>query len=106
MADLTTPANVETELAATCDYDVERDVAKAKRRVAALRRKLDFASSSSRDGQSLAFQQQIIQEQLNQALAFVVANETTTEAQRLANPSVLHADFSTFGPYSAGDDDG
>lgn len=95
MAALTTFEDVDAELAATAGYDVDRDVSLAKRRVAALRRKLDFAMSSGRDGQNVAFQQQIIQDQLNQALAFVRANETLTEAQTLANPNVTHADFST-----------
>lgn len=100
MATLDTFAQVDAELAATADYDVEHDVAKAKRRVAALRRKLDFAASSARDSQSFEFQQKIIQDQLNQALAYVRAQETLTDAQQLANPSVLHADFSGFGGYS------
>ncbi len=103
MADLSTPSLVDAELAATCDYDTTLSLDKARRRVAALRRKLDFAVSSARDGMSLQFQQQIIQDQLNQALAFVRANETPTSAQLLANPSVLHADFGTFGQYTEGD---
>ena len=55
MADLTNISGIEAELAATADYDVENDVAKAKRRVAALRRKLDFPSSMGRDQQSMQF---------------------------------------------------
>ncbi len=101
MADLTTPAGIEVELAATADYDVARDVDKAKRRVAALRRKLDFPQMSGRGEQSMSFDMQRIENQLQQALAFVAANETLTEAQRLASPSVTHADFSTFRGYSA-----
>jgi len=101
MATLNTFAQVDAELAATADYDVENDVSKAKRRVAALRRKLDFVSSSTRDGQTLAFQQREISRQLQQAIAFVRSNQTTSEAQRLANPDVTHADFSTFRGYSS-----
>lgn len=102
MADLTTIAGIEAELAATADYDVENDVAKAKRRVAALRRKLDFPSSMGRDQQSMQFAVQTIENQLNQALKFVQASVSPSEAQRLANPSVVHADFSTFRGYSPG----
>lgn len=102
MADLTTIAQVEAELGATADYDVENDVAKAKRRVAALRRKLDFPSTMGRDQQSMQFAMQVIENQLNQALQFVQASVVPSEAQRLANPSVVHADFSTFRGYGAG----
>ena len=42
MPDLTTLARIEAELAGTADYDVALDVSKAKRRVAAMCRKLDF----------------------------------------------------------------
>jgi len=102
MADLTTIAGIEAELAATADYDVEIDVSKAKRRVAALRRKLDFPASMGRDQQSMQFSMQAIENQIAQALAFVQANQALSESQRLANPSVLHADFSTFRGYSSG----
>src|SRR3972149_1218255 len=100
MADLTTLAGIEAELADTADYDVTLDVSKAKRRVAALRRKLDFPQSTGRGEQNIAFAMQAIENQLQQALAFVAANDTPTEAQRLANPDVVHADFSTFRGYS------
>jgi len=100
--DLATPSGIEAVLAATADYDVEYDISKAKRRVAALRRKLDFPMSSGQGDNSMAFQMQVIQDQLNQCLAFVRANETPSEAQRLANPNVTHADFSTFRGYSPG----
>src|SRR5688572_216524 len=102
MADLTIIAGIEAELAATADYDVENDVGKAKRRVAALRRKLDFPSSMGRDQQSMQFAAQTIENQLNQALQFVQASVSPSDAQRLANPSVVHADFSTFRGYSQG----
>lgn len=101
MADYTydTPAEVDAELGATADYATTRDVAKAKRRHAALTRKLDFAASSARDGQSLQFMQQVIERQLDKVESFIESLETLTESQRLANPSVLHADFSGFGQY-------
>ncbi len=101
--DFSTPTGVDAVLAATASYDIDRDVAMAKRRVTALRRKLDFATTSRRDGQSMEFDFAIIQSQLQQALDWIQANETLTDAQRLSNPSVLHADFSTFGPYARGD---
>ena len=100
MADLTTLAGIEAELAATADYDVEIDVSKAKRRVAALRRKLDFPQSSGRGEQNIAFAMQAIENQLQQVLAWTAATDTPSEAQRLANPDVVHADFSTFRRYA------
>lgn len=98
--DLTTVAGIETVLAATSDYDTTRDAAKARRHIAALRRRLHFAASSGRDGQSLSFNVQVLREELKSALAWLAANEDRTEAQRLANPQMTHADFSTFRGYS------
>lgn len=99
MADLTTVAGIEAELSTTADYDVAIDVSKATRRVAALRRKLDFPQSSGRGEQNIAFAVQAIENQLQQVLAWIAANDTPSEAQRLANPDVVHADFSTFRGY-------
>lgn len=99
MADLSTLALIEAELAVTADYDVEQDVSKAKRRVAALRRKLDFPQSIARGEQNIAFALQILENQMRSALAFVALNTSPSEAQRLANPSVTHADFTTFRGY-------
>jgi len=98
MADLTTYAQVEAELAATAAYDANDSVSEANRRVAALRRKLDFAESSDENGRAITFNHQVVLAQIDQALAFIRANPT--EAQRLANPDVVHADFSTFGRYA------
>lgn len=98
--DLTTATGIEAVLAATASYDVDRDADAARRRVAALRRKLDFAASSSRDGQSLMYQQQVIERQLQQCLAFLRSVDAPTDAQRRANPSVTHADFSSLRGYS------
>jgi hypothetical protein len=53
---------------------VENDVAKAKRRVAALRRMLDFPQTMGRDQQSMQFAMQAIENQLQQALGFVEDN--------------------------------
>jgi hypothetical protein len=99
MADLTTLAGIEAELAATADYDVENDLSKARRRVAALRRKLDFPQATGRGEQNVSFYLQAIENQIQQALAFIAANQTLTDAQRQANPDVTHADFSTFRGY-------
>jgi hypothetical protein len=52
MADLTTPEGIEAELASTARYDVDDDLDLAKRRVGALRRKLDFAQSASAENDS------------------------------------------------------
>lgn len=99
MAQLQTPAEIEYELSLTADYDVTNDVEKAKRRVAALRRKLDLPSSSGGAGRSIEFAMQTIENQLQQVLQWLAVNDTQTEAQQLNNPSVVHADFSTFRGY-------
>ena len=97
--DLTTVAGVEAVLAATSDYDTTDDTAKAERHVAALRRRLHFAASAGRDGQSLSYNVNVLQDQLKQALRWLQANRTQTAAQRKRNPSVTHADFSTMRGY-------
>lgn len=105
MADLTTYEAVDAELAATADYDVAFDTDKAQRRVAALRRKLDFSSQMAQGGQMVAFQMQTIQDQLNAAIAWLKANgAAVSDQQKLRNPSVVHYDASTlrgrsFNPY-------
>lgn len=100
MPTFTTFDEAQAELLATCDYDVEGDVAKAKRFVAAARAMLFFTSSSGQDGATQSFDMERIENMLRQALAFVAANATPSEAQQLANPSVTHADFSTFRGYA------
>ena len=102
MADLTTPTGIEAELAATARYDVDDDLDLAKRRVAALRRKLDFAQSASADDNSYTFGTAATERQLEQVLSFVAGNSSQSEADRLANPSVIHADFSGTGKYEGG----
>ncbi len=99
MADLSTLTGIEAELADTADYDVALDLSKAKRRVAALRRKLDFPQSSGRGEQNVAFAMAAIENQLQQVLAWIAANDAQSDAQRLANPDVVHADFSNFRGY-------
>ena len=71
MADLATLAGIEAELADTADYAVTLDVSKAKRRAAALRRKLNFPQSTGRGEQNIAFAMQAIENQLQQALEAV-----------------------------------
>jgi len=61
-----------------------------------------FRHLFARDQQSAQFAVQVIENQLHQALSFIQASVTPTDAQRLANPSVLHADFSTFRGYGPG----
>jgi hypothetical protein len=99
MPDLSTTAGIEAELAETADYDTSFDLSKARRRVAALRRRLDFPQSVGRGEQNISFYLQAIENQIQQALAFIAANQTLTDAQRQANPDVTHADFSTFRGY-------
>jgi len=94
--DLTTITGIEAVLAATSDYDTTRDAAKARRYVAAIRRRLHMAASSGRDGQTLQFNVQVLESELRAALAWLRANDSPTEQQRLNNPSVTHADFTTF----------
>ena len=98
--DLSTYAGVDAVLAATADYDIAGDVSAGRRRAAALRRKLDFAASSGRDGQSAQFALTLVQDQLRQCLAWLAVNMDPTDAQKERNPDVLHADFSTFRGYS------
>jgi len=98
--DLTTLAGIETVLAATSDYDTDHDTAKAERYIAAIRRRLHYAASSGRDGETVAFNVQVLQGELRAAQAWLAANRTRTEAQRKANPNVTHADFSTFRGYT------
>lgn len=98
--DFATYEGVEAVLAATSDYDIAGSVTNAQRHAQALRRKLHFASSSGREGQSVAYQLQLIESQLRQCLAWLSANMEWTDAQREANPDVLHADFSTLRGYS------
>ena len=101
MADLTTYTNVEAELAETAGYDDGGDLSMAIRRRAALRRKLDFAEQSDENGREIRFNHQIVESQLNQVGAYIQsrANDIASDAERLANPNVLHADFSGFGGY-------
>lgn len=100
MAELTNPNEIDAELAITADYDVCYDADKARRRVAALRRKLDFPQASGFEGYSMQFAMQAIENQLQQALAWLSANDTPSDARLLRNPSVTHADFSTFRGYT------
>lgn len=87
------------EYDATCGYDTENDVSKCKRFIVAVRGMLRFASMSRRDSVSMEHDPAILQKELDRALSWLDANQLTTEAQRLANPDVVHADYSGFGQY-------
>lgn len=102
MARLETYRDVEAELAATATYRSARSVSLAKRRQDALIRKLDFAEQSDENGQTIRFNHQVVERQLEQVVEFIEQFETLSRAERLSNPSVLHADFSTFGQYGRG----
>lgn len=88
------------EYDATCGYDVEISMSKAVRFVAAVRGMLRFASVSNRGDVSMEHDPNVLQAELNRALAWIAANPT--DAQLLLNPSVVHADFSGFGQYGGG----
>ncbi len=79
MADLITLAGIEAELADTADYDATLDVSNAKRRVAALRRRLTFPQLSGRGEQDIAFAMQAIEIELQQALANRRLDEMTLD---------------------------
>jgi len=102
MADLSTPALIKTEYLATSRYDVDDDLDLAKRHVAVLRALLLQPQTSARESDSLGFNQDMILEMLDAAKAFVAAKAPQSEANRLANPSVVHADFSQTGKYYGG----
>lgn len=100
MADLTTYAQVEAELAATASYRSNKSVSEAKRRLDALTRKLDFAEQSDENGRMIRFNFKQVENQISAVEFYVRNNEELTDAERLANPDVIHSDFSTFGGYS------
>jgi hypothetical protein len=94
-------AEAQAELIDTADYDVTYSVDKAQRFVAAARAMLTFSSLAMRDGTSLQFDMVRLENQMNQALRFLEIYGSPTEANRLRNPAVTHADFSTFGNYGS-----
>lgn len=103
MTDLSTPDLVDAELAATVSYDVDNDASLCRRYIAAARRKLHFSQSASRGGQSFTDNLQILHQELERAVRWLEVNDTSapTEAQRLNNPTVTHADFSNFHNYGS-----
>jgi hypothetical protein len=88
-----------SQFLANVDYDVTGDAGKAALFVAACRSLLLFPSKSGRDGQDSEFDLVRVENLMVQAQQFLAANGTPTESQLLNNPSVLHADFSTFHNY-------
>jgi hypothetical protein len=101
MATLQTYSQVEDELSQTAGYRSSSDLSLAHRREAALTRKLDFAEQSDENGRMIRFNQQVVESQLNQVQSHikVVLENSTTNASRIDNPTVLHTDFSGFGGY-------
>lgn len=59
------------------DYDIVCDVDKAKAFAVAVRRMIGFAQSSSNESSSMSFDLSLLQGQLNTALAWVRANDTS-----------------------------
>lgn len=99
MPDITTFSEAQAAYVQASDYDVVHDVAQARRFIVAARALLGFAASAARDGTSLGFDLARVEQQLQDARVWLAANEQASEAQRLANPDVTHADFSTFRGY-------
>lgn len=98
--DFTTPAGIKAVLDDTLDYDIESDATKANRRLKALRaKKQEALSSASRGSSSYSFDLAQLEKDIQEVMTWINANTTPTDAQRNANPSVTHADFSTFGQY-------
>ena len=97
--DFTTISGIHTVLAATSTYDVDSDLAMAKRHLTALRRLKHFAASTSRDGQSMSMDLGAIEDEIQRCLAFIRSQDSQTDGQKKANPNVTHADFSTFRGY-------
>ncbi len=97
---LITPEDIELELALTASYDIDGDLAMARRRVIALRRKLDLPHVVQNESQEhVELEMNIINGQLQQALNWIRANGPANAN----NPSVVHADFSTFRGYASHD---
>lgn len=96
---MTTYAEYIAEYDAAASYDVDNSTSLAARFIVAVRGMLRFASMSRREGLSMEHDPSILQDQLNQALAWLEANQTVSESSRTANPDVSHADFSGFGQY-------
>jgi hypothetical protein len=93
---LFTPEDIEAELALTAGYDIDNSLDLARRRVIALRRKLDLPHIVDNESQEhVELEMNIIQNQLQQALAWIRANSPANPN----NPDVVHADFSTFRGY-------
>lgn len=97
---LFTLADVDLELALTADYRATGDVDKARRRVTALTRKLDFPETAGKDQESVKLAMQTIENQLQRVEAWLNANTDQTADQQLRDPNVTHADFSSFRGYS------
>lgn len=94
MTILETYTQVEAELAETAAYD--GNVTLAQRRLAALRRKIDFAETSDQNGAVVTFNHEVVERQIAKLEDFLAANAPDT----LDNASVIHTDFATFGGYA------
>lgn len=98
--DFTTIAGIDAIIADTGAYDQTGSSEDAWRRIRAIRQKIHLTpQSSGRDGMQITFAIQVLKDEEQQVLAWINANSTPTDAQRLNNPSVTHADFSTFREY-------
>jgi hypothetical protein len=93
-------SDAQAQLLANADYDVAGDLDKARAYVGAARSLIAFSSSAMRDGTSVQFDMGALSKLMNQALRWIEANSTPSDAQLLANPSVVHADFSGLNGYT------
>lgn len=102
MAELRTWEQIQLELAASVSWMSQRSVALAKRRLDATLAALTYPSTTDERGQRIEFTHQSWQQERDMLIAFLAANDVQSASEQLSNPSVLHADFSTFGQYGGG----
>ena len=69
--------SVHREYVECADYDIVCDVERARRFAVATRRLIGFAASSSNEASSMTFDLGLLQGQLNAALAYIRANDTS-----------------------------
>lgn len=90
---------------ANSGYDLEGDVTKAREFIRACRlmlsprfsiKRMSHGMSRGGGGEEVELDQKLIENQLNDALAWLSANDTTTLAPNPGGGGVIHPDFSGF----------